>query len=180
MENTSGMEKIIKTCAGGKSRVAKKKIVSSMIITFVAALINYLPDLLLTQKIHGLKNLNVTLHSLGQFTAINADIKIWQYLLILFGIRLLGAAIAVMIIHYISDKTNLQLISVVIATAVLALPPLLRLFGINIFDMFSLTPLLAGNMIFLSFSYKIIISVIAYAIIAAVFASKLMQKRCRH
>lgn len=177
MENASGMEKIISTCLGGKRRVAGKKLISGAIVTFIAAVITYLPDVLLTHKNFGMKNLGATAHSLKQLEGVGADITIWQYLLIVFLIRLLGAAIAVMIIHYVSDKTKNHLIAAVISTAVLALPPVMKLLGLNLLNDVSLIPLLSGNLLFRKGSFLIALFGLCYIAAAVIIALKLTSRK---
>lgn len=175
MENASGMEKIISTCARGRSGAAKRKLVSSAIITFFAAVITYLPDIWLTHKNFGLKNLNATVHSLKQLEGISANMTIWQYLLLVFAIRLFGALVAVMIINYVSYKTKNHIISAVISTAVLALPPVMKLLGINLLDNVSLLPLLSGNMLFVCFGGVMLLCGAVYTALAAAFAVRLTR-----
>ena len=177
MENSSGMERIIKTCADGKSIVARKKIVSSIIATIIACIITYLPDVILTWKNYGLKTLTAPLCSLKQFNKIDLSMPIWAYLLIVFLLRMIGAIVAMLIIHYISDKTKRPLVSVVISTTVLVLPLLIKLWGINIFDTVSLIPLLSGNMLLIKSSAMMISFCVVYVAIAVFFMFDLISHR---
>ncbi|AMC94172.1 hypothetical protein AOC36_09270 [Erysipelothrix larvae] len=157
----------------GNLPLFKSKIKLAYLIAFGAVIIVSLVDLFTFSSIYTMDAWQSTFQSIlpSDFKISNIpawvlDLKLWQYLLLVWVLRLSGAIFSTSIILWISSKFTSIVIVFIMTGVVLLLPLLMILIGIQSFEALSLHSLLMGNGSI--FNGTFLTSLIVYGFIALI------------
>jgi hypothetical protein len=144
-EFSSGMIRIISTCKGGRLETLKNKIRVCLALTFILLIFTYLPDIVYSMKYYGLDSISAPLVSLPNMSAFPSSIPVWLYIAFLLTARFAAMAAVMFIVLFVSAASKDTVKCIIMTTAGVIIPLLLRLLGIKIVDYFSLNHFLATN-----------------------------------
>ncbi|MCD8046836.1 MAG: hypothetical protein LUE90_09465 [Clostridiales bacterium] len=178
----NGMNQLIYTTGNGRVETLKaKNKVSFCTMIILFALVYGMDFLLIACKV-GLLKCGSWIQSLESFSSCPAAIRLWEYLILLYMIRMIGAWTMLCLIRVISFLCGDTFRAAIVSLILLVLPALLGLLGINAVNYFSLVPLLNANRILNGFlNTDNILYGAAYGIVAVILIAGCRQYlRKRH
>lgn len=146
-DSSIGMDLLIHTTARGRreTKCAKQKVTFlTVVIIFILV---YGGDFFKVFYKVGLKAWTAPLYSLRLYNTIQADIKIWQYILLMYLIKFIGAMVMLCVLWILSQKTKNTFYTMIFGMLLFVMPALLQLTGVSAIEKITLTPLLRGNVL---------------------------------
>ena len=147
IEFSTGMIHIISVYKRGRKDTFHAKVNICIGITTVIFIITYLPEVISAAQQFGLHSMAAPLASLPELKDSIVSGTILRYMITLFLMRYLTAILIMMLILWISTRSGNMMICTVISTLLFAVPLMMHLLGIRLFDKFSLNAFLSGNML---------------------------------
>lgn len=125
-EKETGVE-VLQTSAGAKRRVFRRKLLLAALLALIMTVVSYLPQVLLIEHVFGLPQQNALAGGLTILSGVPASWHIWMVFVLTWFVRLALAAVSTAVILFVSKKTGSTVTTILICTAVLALPPAIGL-----------------------------------------------------
>lgn len=178
-----GMDRLIFTTPGGRKDTlrAKKKI--SFVIAIFPFVMVYGGDFFKIWLKIGMQEWNAPLQSLSNYAEIGLPLRIWQYVVLLYVIKLLGMFACLALIRLISYYCRDIFRTLLVSAMIFILPGLLGLLGVTAVDYITLLPLLTGNTILNGIlgSGAVIYGVVylAIAVVLIWFSGKCLNEKYR-
>lgn len=145
IEYQTGASVLLKTSKRGRFCVFVYKVWIGAIIVTIIYILTYVPYYYNVLNTYGLRGINAPAYSMEHLKQFGISIK-W-YLIIILAMRFIALIIAMLIIYYLSSVLKSFVSALLTSTAVLVLPLLLSLLGIEVFDWLLLDPIIIGNVI---------------------------------
>ncbi|MCD7865826.1 MAG: hypothetical protein LUG54_07410 [Clostridiales bacterium] len=165
----NGMNQLIYTTGNGRLTTLKKKNKVSFCTMMVLFALVYGMDFLLIACKVGLLKCGAWIQSLESFSTSTVSIRLWQYLILLYLIRFVGAWTMLCLTRIVSFLCRDTFRAAIVSAILLVLSALLGLLGVNAVNYFSLVPLLNANLILNGFlNGNNIIYGIVYGMIATI------------
>ena len=143
-EYQTGANVLLKTSARGREDTFLCKFGIGVIIVTIIFALTYAPYFYNVISAYGTRGINARACSIEALS--NFDISIKGYLILISLGRYLSLLCAMLIIYFLSAKLKSVISTFLAATAVLILPILLALLGIDVFKYVLLDPILVGNL----------------------------------
>ena len=129
VEKTSHMIVLNHCSKFGRNKLFAKKIVSSMLMTFIICAVSYAMLILQIDYLYDLKCFGADIHNLQCLQTVGIKVSIFEYLILNFLFEFIFAAIICLIVLSLSLFVS-QLAAVIISACIFALPSLFYLIGI--------------------------------------------------
>lgn len=140
-----GFDQIIRTTKRGRKNTLRAKRRIAFLTSFLCFLLVYVPDFVKISLEIGMDQWNAPIQSLVLLSFCTVDLKLYQYFLLLYLLRLLGTWViceGVLLISLLGQST---LRSLLLSTLVFLLPALLLMAGLEAPHKLTLLPFLIGN-----------------------------------
>lgn len=121
---------VLQTTIGATQRVARKKVLLSLLFALILTVVSFLPQILLVSWQYGIPERTATANSLRIFSDLSGSFRIWHIFLMSWAARISVAALSVGMIHLFSKKAGTLTISILSSAAVLILPVAIALAAI--------------------------------------------------
>ncbi|MCD7742417.1 MAG: hypothetical protein LUI06_09455 [Ruminococcus sp.] len=144
VEYQTGASVLLKTSKRGRQTTFFIKLVIGLLITAIVFIITYAPYFYNALSTYGTAQIDAPLCSLEAFADANISIK--SYLILISVGRFVGLILCMLIIYFLSSRLKSFISTLLASTAILILPILLSLLGLDIFNLVLVTPLLVGNL----------------------------------
>ena len=144
-EYQTGAAVLLNTSPRGRIAVLIRKLIIGLIIVTIIYLLTYAPYFYSVFQAYGIRKINAPACSMEHLQGFKLSIK--AYLILLCVVRYLALIIAMLVIFFISKKAKSFIASLIIETAVLILPLVLCLIGIDVFKWVLIDPIVIGNVI---------------------------------
>ena len=145
IEYQTGASVLLHTSLKGRGAVFIRKLIIGILTVTVIYLLTYAPYFIGVLKAYGTREINAPACSMEHLQGIGLSIK--GYLILLCVVRYLTLIVAMLLIFFISKKAKSFIASLLIETAVLVLPLVLYLLGIEVFKWFGFNAGVIGNVI---------------------------------
>ena len=143
IEYKTGAAVLLRTSPRGRGKVFVRKFFIGLIIVTIIYTLTYAPYFYNVLHAYGTRQLSATACSMEHLAGL--DISILAYLVLISILRYFGLIVSMLLIFFISSKARSFISSLLIETAVLIVPPVLFMLGIDLFRWVFLTPLILGN-----------------------------------
>lgn len=139
------MDLLISTTAGGRQNTLKAKRKVSVLISAVVFILVYAADFIMYAQKIGMKEFSAPLQSISDFSECSVEMKIWQYLFLLYVVKYFGMVVMVHGIWFFSQILRDMMRTMLISMVFFAIPALLGMMGIDVAAKVTLLPLINGN-----------------------------------
>ena len=143
-ENTFGTRKMLRICAAG-NRLMMDKVLLSVLLSAVITAMVYGTRIAIVCKDYLMQYAEAPVQSILIFQNYSHSLSLFQYLLWLFGLRLLGGMIAGLMAAAVSSLSRSDSVSIALGVAVLAAPVIAVGAGVGLMQFVSVYPILGGN-----------------------------------
>ena len=143
-ENTFGTRKMLRICAAG-NRLMMDKVLLSVLLSAVITAMVYGTRIAIVCKDYLMQYAEAPVQSILIFQNYSHSLSLLQYLLWLFGLRLLGGMIAGLMAAAVSSLSRSDSVSIALGVAVLAAPVIAVGAGVGLMQFVSVYPILSGN-----------------------------------
>lgn len=143
-ENTFGTRKMLRICAAG-NRLMMDKVLLSVLLSAVITAMVYSTRIAIVCKDYLMQYAEAPVQSILIFQNYSHSLSLFQYLLWLFGLRLLGGIIAGLMAAAVSSLSRSDSVSIALGVAVLAAPVIAVGAGVGLVQFVSVYPILGGN-----------------------------------
>lgn len=140
-----GMDRLIFTTAGGRRDTLRAKKQVSFVTAFLIFVLVYGGDFLMILLKIGMKEWQAPLRSLADFSLCPPDVRLWQYMALLYLVKFAGMWACLCVMRVISFLCRDTFRTVLVSAIVFVLPALVGLLGIDAVNYISLVPLLTGS-----------------------------------
>ena len=140
-----GMDRLIFTTAGGRRDTLRAKKQVSFVTAFLIFVLVYGGDFLMILLKIGMKEWQAHLRSLADFSLCPPDVRLWQYMALLYLVKFAGMWACLCVMRVISFLCRDTFRTVLVSAIVFVLPALVGLLGIDAVNYISLVPLLTGS-----------------------------------
>lgn len=147
MEKAGNMTAIIGPTKVGWKNVRRKKQILVVLFSMISMIIVWLPDWIWILKTYDVKYWEAPIKWLFEFRDMKVDFTIGVYFLLLIVVRLLGGAIAGLLMLLISEKSRSGMEAYGINTVVFCVPAVLVVLGVPYVEKVTFSALLDGNVI---------------------------------
>lgn len=144
VEYQTGANILLRTSAKGRGITFLHKLIIGLTIVTVIYFLTYFPYFYNVLSAYGTRGIDSPICSIEAFSGWSMSIK--GYLIFISAERYLALIIAMLIIYLLSCKLKSIISTFLASTAVLILPILLSLLGIEVFNYVLLNPILIGNL----------------------------------
>lgn len=144
VEYQTGANVLLKTSEKGREDTFLHKFAIGLIIVTIIYALTYAPYFYNVLNAYGTRGIDAPICSLEAFS--NWDMSIKGYLIFTSIGRYTALVCAMLLIYFLSSKLKSVISAFLASTAVLVLPILLSLLGIEFFDYVLLNPILIGNL----------------------------------
>ena len=143
IEYQTGASVLLNTSKRGRYDIFLYKFGIGAIIVTAVFLLTYAPYFYNVLSAYGTRGINAPAYSMEHLKQFDMSIK--GYLIIISASRFIALLNAMLIIYFLSKKLKSLVATLLASTAVLVLPLLLSLLGIEVFDWVLLDPIILGN-----------------------------------
>ena len=143
VEYQTGAAVLLKTSPRGRGVVLLRKLIIGLMTVTVIYALTYGPYFYNVLHAYGTRGMGAPCCSMEHLS--DRGMSISGYLILLSTVRYFGLILSMVMIFLISAKAKSFIASLLIETAVLVLPIVLYLLGIEVFGWMGLTPLVLGN-----------------------------------
>lgn len=159
-ENTFGTRKMLRICAAG-NRLMMDKVLLSVLLSAVITAMVYGTRIAIVCKDYLMQYAEAPVQSILIFQNYSHSLSLFQYLLWLFGLRLLGGMIAGLMAAAVSSLSRSDSVSIALGVAVLAAPVIAVGAGVGLVQFISVYPILGGNIMMQSqLPYQILYGIV--------------------
>lgn len=159
-ENTFGTRKMLRICAAG-NRLMMDKVLLSVLLSAVITAMVYGTRIAIVCKDYLMQYAEAPVQSILIFQNYSHSLSLFQYLLWLFGLRLLGGMIAGLMAAAVSSLSRSDSVSIALGVAVLAAPVIAVGAGVGLVQFISVYPILGGNIVMQSqLPYQILYGIV--------------------
>lgn len=159
-ENTFGTRKMLRICAAG-NRLMMDKVLLSVLLSAVITAMVYGTRIAIVCKDYLMQYAEAPVQSILIFQNYSHSLSLFQYLLWLFGLRLLGGMIAGLMAAAVSSLSRSDSVSIALGVAVLAAPVIAVGAGVGLMQFISVYPILGGNIMMQSqLPYQILYGIV--------------------
>lgn len=159
-ENTFGTRKMLRICAAG-NRLMMDKVLLSVLLSAVITAMVYGTRIAIVCKDYLMQYAEAPVQSILIFQNYSHSLSLFQYLLWLFGLRLLGGIIAGLMTAAVSSLSRSDSVSIALGVAVLAAPVIAVGAGVGLVQFVSVYPILGGNIMMQSqLPYQILYGIV--------------------
>lgn len=159
-ENTFGTRKMLRICAAG-NRLMMDKVLLSVLLSAVITAMVYGTRIAIVCKDYLMQYAEAPVQSILIFQNYSHSLSLFQYLLWLFGLRLLGGMIAGLMAAAVSSLSRSDSVSIALGVAVLAAPVIAVGAGVGLMQFVSVYPILSGNIMMQSqLPYQILYGIV--------------------
>ena len=159
-ENTFGTRKMLRICAAG-NRLMMDKVLLSVLLSAVITVMVYGTRIAIVCKDYLMQYAEAPVQSILIFQNYSHSLSLFQYLLWLFGLRLLGGMIAGLMAAAVSSLSRSDSVSIALGVAVLAAPVIAVGAGVGLVQFISVYPILGGNIMMQSqLPYQILYGIV--------------------
>lgn len=146
-EYSSGMIHIISCCQLGRENTVKTKLMVAFPLYTALFMITYLPDFITVYTQYGLPCGNAELISIPTLSGFLMDMKLWQYLVLLYVYRYIVFLCILLFMFMVSAFLKDTGTTLLILSIVLVVPTFLNIIGLGWADYFSLNAFVSGNIL---------------------------------
>jgi hypothetical protein len=144
-ETESGMERILYTTPKGKTSLGKIKTMWGLIITTFLFVLIYAPWYYSILSAFGTNGMNSSVISMQHISLHFQSFSVLQYLIFITLLRYVGFLMVMGIVFILSKIMKSYMMTMVVAAALVLLPLILYISGIDAFHNVLLNPVLLGN-----------------------------------
>ena len=126
-----GMDRLIFTTAGGRRDTLRAKKQVSFVTAFLIFVLVYGGDFLMILLKIGMKEWQAPLRSLADFSLCPPDVRLWQYMALLYLVKFAGMWACLCVMRVISFLCRDTFRTVLVSAIVFVLPALVGLLGID-------------------------------------------------
>ena len=145
VEYQNGAASIVRTTFKGRRRLFLTKLLISVLIISVIYLLTYGSYFYSVLHTFGTRAIDAPACSLQCLSNVPSGISILQYLIIISIVRYIGMAAAMLLIFLISSRVKSYISALLVSTAVMILPLILYMLGLDFFKWVLLSPIMIGN-----------------------------------
>ncbi len=165
-DNKYTMLSIINSTASGRRKYIKRNFITSVLFGFVSSVMWLAGYSFKIYQFYRFKGLDAPIKSITDFIDFPINLKVWQYIAVIFILRTIAVVISSLIMLYISFRCKNITMAVLVNFAVFALPIIVYLLGAKIMANIGMNPLLSVNAVINDFSIvQLIVPVLAVAFI---------------
>lgn len=146
-DSSIGMDLLISTTAAGRRDTKYAKLKVTFFTAIIIFILAYGADFYKVYKKIGLSAWTAPLQSISIYDYVSLNIKIWQYLLLMYVIKFIGMLIVASIVLILSKKCRNTFCTMIFALLLIVLPVVMNLVGVDAVGKISLIPLLRGNVL---------------------------------
>lgn len=151
-DNKYHMQSVINSTSSGKKQYIKRNVIIASIYGCLSGFIWLIGYSINIYKFYGFNGLNASIHSITDFIALPLNIKVWQYIVLIYLLRIIVIIFASLIMLYISSKCKNTTIALLVNFAIFVLPVIMYLLGADIMVNTGFNPLLSVNALLNNFS----------------------------
>ncbi len=177
MEKTNGMMTLIKTSKCGFEDVQRAKYKQALVFSTISMIIVWGPDIVWFLRYYGLAEWNKPISWILEFSSWNSHMRIWMYLVLLWGIRFASGALLCGLILLVSEKSKTTMGSLAVNMFVFAVPAVLAVLGIPGTMQYTFNVFLEGNSILCSGDWIVLYGIIFLSIGIMVFSMRKKMER---
>lgn len=145
-EYSTGMISVIACYKNGRAKTAKTKIIICMFITVISFILVYLTQLLAVGRAYGLSSLDASISSIPSLSEFPVHLKIWQYLVLLYVVRLIMVMSLLFFIFALSIVIKNAMNTMITLSVLFIIPLALHLLDIHIVSYCTFNVFLSGNL----------------------------------
>lgn len=151
-DNKYRMKLIINSSMSGRKQYVKQNVTAASIYGCLSGLIWIIGYSVDIYKFYGFSGLNALIQSMTDYLGVPLDIKIWQYISLIYLLRIIFIISASLIMLFISSKCKNTTMALLVNFAVFALPLVIYLLGADVMVNIGFNPLLSVNALLNNFS----------------------------
>ena len=145
-EYSSGMARILPCCKNGRLKTLRAKLWICTALATLLFILSRAAQLIEAMRRYGLPCPNAPLSSLPSLADFPLELRLWQYLLLVYAVQYLAALCALLIILVVSYYSKNAVQAILLLSVILLIPPALHLLGIRAADVCSLNAFLSGSL----------------------------------
>lgn len=152
-DHETGMHPLLFTTPNGRKKRMQAVLKVSFVYAALVFIMIYLSDFLMIIYKIGMNKFTAPLYSLQLFFGYQGDMKIFQYLLLMYLVRFMAIIVVIHGIMFFSEVIRHTLGTILICITFFVLPLVLMLLGLDSIMKISLIPLIRGNIFINNFLF---------------------------
>ena len=137
---------IISSYKNGRSRTVRIKTLICACTMLILFTVSYAANFIGVYRQYSLSMANASLCSIQSLAGFPVDMKIWQYIALVYAVRFVTALAVMAVIFMVSVKARNTTQAISILTVCIVAPLILHLLGTDVVRFFTLNAFLSGNM----------------------------------
>lgn len=151
-DNKYQMQSVICSTTSGKKEYYKRNIFLAMLYGLISSLIWLSGYSTMIYQYYGFKGFSAPVQCITSFNSFPVNLKVWQYIAMIYILRAASIIVSSMIMLYISCKSRNVTMAVLINFAIFAIPVIIYLFGADFMVNFGMNPWISANAVINDFS----------------------------
>ncbi|MCR5707052.1 MAG: hypothetical protein K6G82_02130 [Ruminococcus sp.] len=144
-DNKYHMSFIVSSTTSGKRSYLLRNVLAAAFYGLLAALLWIVPYSVTISQYYGHAGMSGSLRSITDFSSLPVNMKLWQYLLLVSGLRILFVILSALAMLWVSGRCRNMTSAVLVNFAVFALPIVIYLLGAKVMVGVGASPLLSVN-----------------------------------
>ncbi len=146
-DNKYRMQSIINSTSSGKKLYIRHNVICAVFYGFVSAVIWLVGYSVEIYQFYKFRGLDAPVQSIIDFLYFPISFKVWQYLAVIYLLRIVSVIISALIMLFISSKCKNTTMAFLVNFAVFALPIIVYLLGADIMVNVGMNPFLSVNVV---------------------------------
>lgn len=151
-DNKYKIYSIIYSTASGKKKYYRRNISVALLYGLISSLFWLFGYSISIYQYYKFKGISAPIQCITSFDSFPVHLKVWQYIAMIYVLRIASIIVSSMIMLYISYKSRNVTIAVLINFAIFVLPIIIYLFGADIMINFGMNPWISANAVINDFS----------------------------
>lgn len=152
-DNKYKIYSIIYSTASGKKKYYRRNISVALLYGLISSLFWLFGYSISIYQYYEFKGISAPIQCITSFDSFPVHLKVWQYIAMIYVLRIASIIVSSMIMLYISYKSRNVTIAVLINFAIFVLPIIIYLFGADIMINFGMNPWISANAVINDFSF---------------------------
>lgn len=144
-DNKYRMYFVINSTTSGRKKYIRRNVITAAVYGFISAAIWLIGYSVKIYQFYDFSGLNAPIHSITDFINLPINLKVWQYLAVIYVLRIIFVIVSAFIMLFISSKCKNITMAVLINSAVFAMPIIIYLLGADIMVNLGMNPFISVN-----------------------------------